>query len=93
MFFTFLIIFCFSDSRDEHIITKVISPAEFVLENGENYVLSDIDTFSADYTEKNKYLAKTLNITEDEAFILGNLGKYHTKNLLEGRKIKTEKMT
>ena len=91
MFFTFLIIFCFSDSRDEHIITKVISPAEFVLENGENYVLSDIDTFSADYTEKNKYLAKTLNITEDEAFILGNLGKYHTKNLLEGRKIKTEK--
>lgn len=91
MFLAFLIIFCFSDNKEEHIVTKVISPVEFVFENGENYTLNDIDTFSADYTEKNKHLAKALNITEDEGFILGNLGKYRTKNLLEGRKIKTDK--
>ena len=88
MFFTFLIIFCHHNNRDEQKILKAVSPVEFVFDNGETYVLKNIDTFSADYTDKNKTIAKVLGITEDEAFILGNLGKYWAKNLVEGRKVR-----
>ena len=90
MFFAFLIIFCSCNNKDEQKISKVISPVEFVFENGETYKLNNIDTFSADYTENNKALAKALNISEDEGFIIGNLGKYWAKNLVEGRRVQQD---
>ena len=89
MFFTFLILDFLFNNQGEYTVTKVISPAEFVLDNTKTYNLN-ITTPDSDYTDKNIALANALNMTEDETFILGNLGKYWAKNLIEGRKIKTE---
>ena len=86
-FFIYLILHLSFNKENERTVTEIISPTEIVLDNSEHYVLTDVETFYPDYTENNKKLARDLNITEDEAFILGNLGKYRVKNLIEGRKV------
>lgn len=88
MFLTLLIVSIMLD-KPEVVVSKVYSPTDFVLNNNEIKV-NEFDSFDAKYTEKNLELAKSLNLTEDEAFILGNFGKYWTKNLLEGRKVKVK---
>ena len=91
MFITFLLFRFVFGFKGEHTVTKVISPIEFILDNTKNYKLNEITSFDADYTENNKNLSEKLNLTEDEAFIFGNLGKYWTKNLIEGRKVSLAK--
>ena len=86
-FLAFLIIDAVFNNSHERIVTEVISPIEFHLDNGD-FRLNGVSTFDCAYTDKNKDIAKTLGITEDEAFIFGNFGKYWTKNILEGRKVK-----
>ena len=90
MFITLVVINILSNRHGEKIVLKVNSPIEFLFEDG-NYSISGYDCFDSSYSEKNKILAKKLNITEDEAFIFGNLAKYWTKNILEGRKVKIGK--
>ena len=65
-------------------VVDVVSPVEIVFDGG-NFKYSDLDCFDSEYTQRNKELAEKLNITETEAFILGNLGKYWAINLLKGR--------
>lgn len=67
-------------------ILEVKSPTHLVLENGE-FVLKGLDCFDSDFTSHNKELAEKLNITEVEAFLLGNLGKDYVENLLKGRRV------
>lgn len=67
-------------------VDDVISSNEFVLNNN-TYKLKNIETFDTTFTSRNKELAKSLNITENEAFVLGNLAKYWTSNLMKGRKV------
>ena len=67
-------------------VVDVVSPTYIVL-NKKDVKLNDLDCFDTTFTLKNKNLAKKLNITEEEAFIMGNLGKYWAKNLLKGRLI------
>lgn len=67
-------------------VDNVISPVSFII-NGEKFELNDVDCFDDRFTLKNKQLAKKLNITEEEAFIFGNLGKYWTKNIMQGRSV------
>lgn len=88
MFLTFLIIELSYKNYDVRTIIKVVSPVEFILEDGNTIKLNGVETFDSDYTEHNRKLSSILNITEDEAFILGNLGKYWAKNILDGRKIR-----
>ena len=88
MFLTFLVFEFLYKNYDEHKIVKVISPIEFIVDNDDTIRLSNINTFDADYTESNKKLANALNINEDEAFILGNLGKYWANHLLKERRIR-----
>lgn len=88
MFLAFLICDIVFINHNEQTIEKVISPIEFELKSGEKFRINNIEVFDSCYTERNKELAKNLKITEDEAFILGNLGKYWAKNIVEGRKIK-----
>ena len=73
--------------NDNTYIINVISPVEIITEK-ETFKLNEFSTFDSNYSNKNKEVAKILNITEDEAFILGNLGKYWTKNILDRRKVK-----
>lgn len=70
-------------------VLEVKTPTHLVLENGE-FTLDGLDCFDTEFTKHNKELAKKLNITESEAFILGNLGKYQFENLLKNRKVYTK---
>ncbi len=87
VFLTFLTINNYYERIGEQTIKDVISPVEFSFENGEIYKIENCQIFDAGYTQNNKILAEKLKITEDEAFILGNLGMYFTKNILLNRKV------
>ncbi len=67
-------------------ITQVNSPVSFEF-GSKNFYINDLDTFDSSFTSKNQKLAKEIGISEQEAFILGNLGKYWTSNLMNGRKV------
>lgn len=65
-------------------VKEVISPVNIVLDKT-GLKLKNTDCFDSVYSEKNAVLAKNLGMTEEEAFIFGNLGKYWAENLLKGR--------
>ena len=75
------------NKRTEDVVLEVISPVEFKLQNGNIYRVNNIETFDSNYTEKNKIFGEKLNISEDEAFIMGNFAKYWAKNLVENRNV------
>jgi phosphatidylserine/phosphatidylglycerophosphate/cardiolipin synthase-like enzyme len=63
---------------------EVNSPLKLILESGK-FELKGYETFDPNFTKRNSELAKKLNISETEAFILGNLGKYWAKDFMVGR--------
>lgn len=67
-------------------ITQVNSPTQFEV-NNKIFELKDLDTFDSTFSAKNRELANKIGISETEAFILGNLGKYWASNLMQGRKV------
>lgn len=67
-------------------VLEAKTPADISLE-GREFIIKDYDCFDTAFTAKNKKLADSLSITEQEAFVLGNLSKYWANNLLKGRKI------
>ena len=67
-------------------VKDVLSPVNIILNRGE-FILKDFDCFDSNFTDKNKSFADKLNITEEEAFITGNLGKNWASNLLKGRMV------
>ena len=74
--------------KDEELRVKTaISPTKIEFENENHLSISDIQTFDSDFSQKNKTLAQKFGITEEEAFIIGNLAKYWAQNLLNGRDI------
>ncbi len=72
---------------NEYKVIEVNSPGDFVLDSGINIKFNDYTTFDSRFTERNKSIAANLSISEEEAFILGNLGKYWAENLMKGRKV------
>jgi len=74
----------FTPVEKRYRVTDVISPLEINL-GSEIYRIKDYDCFDCQFTEKNKKLSEILNISEDEAFILGNLGKDWASGLLKNR--------
>lgn len=85
LFINFLIFL--NPSVEETYVSEVTSPIEIKLKNNTLYKVSDFDSFDSYYSVKNKNLALRLNLTEDEAFILGNLAKYWAENILNNRKV------
>lgn len=82
---SFILIIIFFVPHDKEVrVIKVLSPIELILKD-EIFKFSDLQTFDSKFTEKNAELSKKLNITEIEAFVLGNLAKNWSTNLLEGR--------
>jgi len=71
----------------EYYVREVISPTEFILDNGEIFKVKGLESFDPYFSSRNKELASKLNLSEEEAFVTGNLGKYWARNILEGRKI------
>ena len=71
----------------EYKVIEVKSPDSIVLSSAENFSFSDLSSFDPAFTPKNQKLAENLSITEEEAFILGNLGKYWAENLMQGRNV------
>ena len=56
-------------------VLKIESPQKFILENG-IYEIENLVCFDSSFSERNKFLAQKLGITEYEAFVLGNVAKY-----------------
>lgn len=67
-------------------ITQVNSPVSFEF-GDKNFYINDLDTFDSSFTSKNRNIANKIGISEQEAFILGNLSKYWAANLMKGRKV------
>ena len=67
-------------------VNSVVSPVSFIIDN-KAYDLEGFSCFDTYFSENNKKLAEKLNISEEEAFIAGNLGKYWAENILKGRSI------
>lgn len=82
LFITIALIFNCNDKMYK--VKKIESPIRINLGKVE-FQLKGYDCFDSKFTDKNKNLANHLNITEEEAFILGNLGKYWTEGILKGR--------
>lgn len=87
-----LFIWCaiFIEPHDK--VYKVIgvkSPTDIVLQNRE-FRIEDFETFDSKFTLRNKELAAKNGITEEEAFVLGNLGKYWAENLIKGHRVYVE---
>ena len=85
LFINFLIFL--NPSIEETYVNEVTSPVEIKLKGDVVYRLNNFDCFDSYYSSKNTNLASKLNLSEDEAFILGNLAKYWAKNLLDNRKV------
>lgn len=83
----FFVLIIFFIPRDKfYIVENVLSPTNFQLDKL-NFIIDDLESFDDKFTLHNAELAKKLNITETEAFILGNLSKYWASNLMKGRKV------
>lgn len=67
-----------------HRVTEIISPKEILLDSA-HFEFKDYNTFDPYFSKNNLELAKQLNLSETEAFIIGNLGKYWAENHLKGR--------
>lgn len=65
-------------------VNDIHTSTEFIL-NNTKHTIPDIEAFDPYFSIKNKNLALNLNISEEEAFILGNLSKYWAENLLKNR--------
>ena len=67
-------------------ILEVNSPTEFITDK-QIFKITEYQCFDSTFSEHNKNLAKELQISEEEAFILGNISKYWASNLITGRKM------
>ena len=84
--FLLFLIFLYPKDR-EFYVKEVISPCEILLNTGEVFRINNYETFSPVFSERNRDLASIFGLSEEEAFVIGNLGKYWAKNLLEGSKV------
>lgn len=84
IFFTIVLFFIPYDKHYK--VQDVLSPTHFKLDN-RDFILNDLDSFDSEFTMHNKELANKLNLSEEEAFIIGNLGKNWAENLLKGRNV------
>ena len=82
-----LTILLFIPQHKSYKVISIKTPCEIELDN-EKFILNGFTCFDPNFTSKNKELANVFNISEEEAFILGNLSKYWVENLIKGRKVK-----
>ena len=71
----------------EYKVVKVNTPDSFVLNTGDVFSYKDYTSFDSDFTPRNREIASSLSMSEEEAFVLGNLGKYWAENLMNGRNV------
>ena len=85
--FMFLLNYILFVPKEHYVkVLKIESPQKFILENG-IYEIEDLVCFDSSFSERNKFLAQKLGITEYEAFVLGNVAKYKITDIFEGREI------
>ncbi|MBE7704110.1 MAG: DUF1669 domain-containing protein [Cyanobacteria bacterium SIG28] len=80
----------FSKKDNFDIVKEVRTPNHIIFRNSE-IKFTDYDCFDTTFTKHNYDLAKKLNITETDAFLLGNIGKYWTESFMKGRVVRINK--
>ncbi len=81
--FIFFTVFL-APKENKFYVKEIISPVLIVLDNGNNFEIAGYETFDPVFSEKNKKLAQSFGLDEEEAFIIGKLGKYWAENILKG---------
>ena len=82
----FLFIIIFMIPRDKvYYVEEVKSPVEIKLSDNKVFKLNGLESFDDKYTEHNRALSQKLGISEEEAFVLGNLAKYWASGLIKNR--------
>lgn len=89
LMFVMTVIFIIPHDKTYKVI-NINSPTSIELDSGV-FKFQDLESFDSTYSIKNSLLAKSLNITEEEAFILGNLSKTWAENLIKGRTVLVQK--
>lgn len=85
--FTFVLSSVLLSMRDKiSTVVEVYSPTEMSLVDG-SFVIKDFESFDSYFSIQNEKYAESLGITNEEAFILGNLAKYWAINLMSGREV------
>ena len=79
------LIFCIPQNKNYKVIDDR-TPSEIFLDK-KQIVFNDFECFDTAFTNKNKYYAEKFDISEEEAFVLGNLGKYWAEKNIKNRKI------
>ena len=85
LLFLFLVVF-FVPYDKEYKVSEVKSPVHFLIEDMEIF-LDGLESFDNTFTVHNSNLAKQNNISEEEAFILGNLSLQWADSLMKNRKV------
>jgi len=86
----FVSIILFQPHDKTYQVLEVKSSLDFVLDKG-NFRISELEAFEPSFSQHNKNLAKRFELTETEAFLLGNLSKYWTEDFMQGRKVSIKK--
>jgi len=86
LIFIFIIVFQIPHDKVYRVV-ELKSPLEIKLSGNKDFKLNDLDSFDTRFSEKNKELSKSLNISEEEAFVLGNLAKYWASSLIRNRNV------
>ena len=68
-------------------VQEIISPDKIVLDSGRLFELKEFETFDPAFSSRNEKLAKKIGITEEEAFVLGNISGLWAENLIKGRRV------
>ena len=85
--FTFVLSILVLSKQDKtDTVLEIQSPTKILLSN-QTFAFKNLQSFDSESSEYNKILAKTLNISETEALIMGNLAQYWSINLLSGRNV------
>lgn len=86
--FVSLFIIIFSITREKvYFVEEILSPTEIKLSGNKIFKINDLETFDHKFTEHNRILANKNDITEEEAFIIGNLAKYWAYNLIGNQNV------
>lgn len=57
----------------EYYVREVISPTEFILDNGEIFKVKGLESLDPYFSSRNKELASKLNLSEEDAVVTGTL--------------------
>lgn len=83
--FLIIVFLCIPTDKVEKVL-EINTPLDIVLSKG-GLKIKNLECFDPKFSEHNKALAKTLCVTEEEAFVIGCLSKYWADDFIKGKSV------